>query len=136
MSLHNKPEFNTPALIAALKEAGLKHDKPSQLADGFRVGWFAALAEREADGWNYNMEDAPMDGTEADLLWEWSGGGMQRFTDCYWGKDECTGEVGWVNKQRFAEEPWDDADQLVERDITGKIIAFKLITLPPAKETE
>ena len=33
-----------PALVAALKQHGLKHDAPSQLADAFRAGWNAGAA--------------------------------------------------------------------------------------------
>lgn len=42
MSLHNKPEFNTPKIIAALKAAGLPTDTPSQNADSFRLGFISA----------------------------------------------------------------------------------------------
>lgn len=43
MSFHNKPEWNTPALHEALRAHNLPTDTPSQLADAFRSGWFAAL---------------------------------------------------------------------------------------------
>ncbi len=42
MSFHNKPEWNTPELTKALEEHGLSATEPSQLADAFRCGWFAA----------------------------------------------------------------------------------------------
>lgn len=42
MSLHNRPEFNGPEIIAALKAHGLDTDSPSQLSDAFRLGWMAA----------------------------------------------------------------------------------------------
>lgn len=41
MSLHKNPRYQIPALIEALQEHGLPHDKPSQLADAFRTGWIA-----------------------------------------------------------------------------------------------
>ena len=44
MSLHNNPKYQIPALVDALKQHGLKHNIPSQLADAFRTGWVAALA--------------------------------------------------------------------------------------------
>ena len=43
MSLHNNPKYQTPALVDALKQHGLEHNIPSQLADAFRTGWVAAL---------------------------------------------------------------------------------------------
>jgi len=44
MSLHNKPEYNTPDIIAALKTHGMKADSPSQLSDAFRLGYAYASA--------------------------------------------------------------------------------------------
>ena len=41
MSLHKDPKYQTPDLIAALKQHGLAVDTPSQLSDSFRVGWVA-----------------------------------------------------------------------------------------------
>lgn len=41
MSLHNKPNYQIPELIEALKAHRLPHDTPSQLADSFRIGWMA-----------------------------------------------------------------------------------------------
>ena len=45
MSFHNKPEWHTPELDAALREHGLPVNKPSQLADAFRSGWMASQKE-------------------------------------------------------------------------------------------
>lgn len=42
MSFHLNPKYQIPALIKALKDHGLEHDKPSQLSDAFRTGWMAA----------------------------------------------------------------------------------------------
>lgn len=42
MSLHNKPEFNTPEIIAALRAHGMETDKPNMLSDAFRSGFLAA----------------------------------------------------------------------------------------------
>lgn len=42
MSLHNRPEYNTPEIVAALRAFGIDPEKPSQLADAFRLGWTAA----------------------------------------------------------------------------------------------
>ena len=41
MSFHNKPNYQIPELIEALKAHRLPHDTPSQLADSFRIGWMA-----------------------------------------------------------------------------------------------
>lgn len=46
MSFHKTPKYQIPALIEALKNHGLEHDKPSQLSDSFRAGWAAALAQQ------------------------------------------------------------------------------------------
>jgi len=46
MTMHNKPEFNQPDMIAALNAHGLETDTPSQLADAFRQGRLSA-----APGW-------------------------------------------------------------------------------------
>jgi hypothetical protein len=50
MSLHNKPEYNHEAVKSAMKAHGLETESPSVIADGFRLGWAAALkAVREQD---------------------------------------------------------------------------------------
>lgn len=41
MSLHNKPEYNTPEIVAALRAHGLDPDQPNVAADAFRLGWAA-----------------------------------------------------------------------------------------------
>lgn len=43
MTLHNQPAYNHQALVEALKRHDLPHDTPSQVADGFRLGWTAAI---------------------------------------------------------------------------------------------
>lgn len=43
MSFHNNPKYQIPALIQALKEHGLPHDKPSQLSDAFRIGFVSGM---------------------------------------------------------------------------------------------
>ena len=50
MSFHNKPNYQIPELIEALKAHRLPHDTPSQLADSFRIGWMACreLAQAES----------------------------------------------------------------------------------------
>ena len=45
MSFHNKPDYQIPELIEALKAHRLPHDTPSQLADSFRIGWMACRRE-------------------------------------------------------------------------------------------
>ena len=45
MSFHNKPNYQIPELIEALKAHRLPHDTPSQLADSFRIGWMACCRE-------------------------------------------------------------------------------------------
>lgn len=45
---HKKPEQNSAAIRAALIAHGLDPDKPSQLADAFRLGWMAAQPGWEA----------------------------------------------------------------------------------------
>ena len=47
MSYHNKPKYNTPDLVAALKAHNLKVDTPDILADAFRLGWVAAMKNVE-----------------------------------------------------------------------------------------
>lgn len=42
MSLHNKPEFNTPEIIARLKAHGMEVDTPSMMSDAFRLGFLSA----------------------------------------------------------------------------------------------
>ena len=49
MSFHNKPNYQIPELIEALKAHRLPHDKPSQLADSFRIGWMACRELAQAD---------------------------------------------------------------------------------------
>ena len=46
MSDHLKPQ--SPELIAALQNHGLKTDTPSQLSDAFRLGWKAAIIATHA----------------------------------------------------------------------------------------
>jgi hypothetical protein len=41
MSLHDKPEYNEPELVSALKEHRLSATLPSQMSDAFRCGWKA-----------------------------------------------------------------------------------------------
>ena len=49
MSFHNKPDYQIPELIEALKAHQLPHDTPSQLADSFRIGWMACRELAQAD---------------------------------------------------------------------------------------
>ena len=49
MSFHNKPNYQIPELIEALKAHRLPHDTPSQLADSFRIGWMACRERAQAD---------------------------------------------------------------------------------------
>ena len=49
MSFHNKPNYQIPELIEALKAHRLPHDTPSQLADSFRIGWMACRELARAD---------------------------------------------------------------------------------------
>ena len=49
MSFHNKPNYQIPELIEALKAHRLPHDTPSQLADSFRIGWMACREQAQAD---------------------------------------------------------------------------------------
>ena len=54
MSFHNKPNYQIPELIEALKAHRLPHDTPSQLADSFRIGWMACRDLAQADsGFDY-----------------------------------------------------------------------------------
>lgn len=55
MSFHNKPNYQIPELIEALKAHRLPHDTPSQLADSFRIGWMACRELAQADS---VLEDA------------------------------------------------------------------------------
>ena len=49
MSFHNKPNYQIPELIEALKAHRLPHDTPSQLADSFRIGWMACRELAQTD---------------------------------------------------------------------------------------
>lgn len=49
MSFHNKPNYQIPELIEALKAHRLPLDTPSQLADSFRIGWMACRELAQAD---------------------------------------------------------------------------------------
>ena len=49
MSFHNKPNYQIPELIEALKAHRLPNDTPSQLADSFRIGWMACRELARAD---------------------------------------------------------------------------------------
>lgn len=42
MSLHAKPEYNTPKMVAAMRAHGIDPETPSQVADAFRLGFMAA----------------------------------------------------------------------------------------------
>ena len=55
MSFHNKPHYQIPELIEALKAHRLPHDTPGQLADSFRIGWMACRELAQADS---VLEDA------------------------------------------------------------------------------
>ena len=66
MSFHNKPNYQIPELIEALKAHRLPHDTPSQLADSFRIGWRAC---RELAQTNSVQEDA----ARYRLLRRWKG---------------------------------------------------------------
>ena len=44
MSHHNKPDFNTPEIIAGLTAHGLEVETPSQTSDAFRFGYKYAQA--------------------------------------------------------------------------------------------
>lgn len=45
MSLHNKPEHNTPEIVAALRAHGMEVERPSMLSDAFRLGYASAQPE-------------------------------------------------------------------------------------------
>ena len=61
MSFHNKPDYHIPELIEALKAHRLPHDTPSQLADGFRIGWMACRELAQADSVQEDAAD-PLQG--------------------------------------------------------------------------
>jgi hypothetical protein len=44
MSLHLNPAYNHEAVRRSLAEHKLPVHEPSQVADGFRLGWTAAIA--------------------------------------------------------------------------------------------
>lgn len=48
MSLHNKPEYNSPELVAALKAHGMATTSPSVVSDAFRLGWIASQPDWKA----------------------------------------------------------------------------------------
>ncbi len=45
MTLHNKPEYNSPATLLALRAHGFSTDDPSMLADAFRLGRASAALD-------------------------------------------------------------------------------------------
>jgi hypothetical protein len=45
MTLHNKPDFNTPEIVARLKAHGMEVDTPSMLSDAFRLGYLSASSD-------------------------------------------------------------------------------------------
>ena len=69
MSLHNNPKYQIPALVDALKQHGLEHNIPSQLADAFRTGWVAALAT-PAQAATPDMTDAYAGAREDLSIWK------------------------------------------------------------------
>ena len=85
MSFHNKPNYQIPELIEALKAHRLPHDTPSQLADSFRIGWMACRELAQADS---VQEDA------ARLDWIAMYGSF--------GVDSATGEAGGNGQKQIA----------------------------------
>ena len=83
-----------------------------------------ALAEREADGWNHNMEDAKALPKDTRIYLRV---GDQVFSPCWWSPAGEINEDGvWCWEQ--APAAW--------FTLVADPTAFKPITLPPAKETE
>ena len=68
MSFHNKPNYQIPELIEALKAHRLPHDTPSQLADSFRIGWMACCREL-APAETGNSVSAQADSVQEDAAW-------------------------------------------------------------------
>ena len=60
MSLHAKPEANTPEIKEGLFSHGLEVQTPSQLSDGFRLGylWAIKTSEERARLYQEALEDA------------------------------------------------------------------------------
>ena len=70
MSLHNRPEFNTPGIIDGLKLHGMEHDEPSQLADAFRQGYVYAMTPPQTAGsWLLNFASEEQARWAADVLY-------------------------------------------------------------------
>ena len=77
MSFHNKPNYQIPELIEALKAHRLPHDTPSQLADSFRIGWMACRELAQADS---VQEDAAREAIEKVLALFPFNALIQKFT--------------------------------------------------------
>lgn len=43
MSLHRNPTYNNDTMHGYMRSQGLATDSPSEVADGFRLGWVAAM---------------------------------------------------------------------------------------------
>ena len=73
MSFHNKPNYQIPELIEALKAHRLPHDTPSQLADSFRIGWMACRELAQATAAKAVVQDDLITlrkpTTSAEMLW-------------------------------------------------------------------
>jgi hypothetical protein len=60
MSMHNKPEYNPPELVAALKAYGMVTDTPSQLSDAFRLGWLLSASGAFGQTHTTNTKELPL----------------------------------------------------------------------------
>ena len=96
MSFHNKPNYQIPELIEALKAHRLPHDTPSQLADSFRIGWMACRELAQAD----SVQAAPVGAVESNTA---DAAPTQGATEM---ENLQRTAVGWQGRALRAERNW------------------------------
>jgi len=94
------------------------------------IAEFAVVALKGVgDGWRADMENAPRDGRQVDLIIN----GAFRLPDCKWGKEEPHREETWLNYRPHPDALHDFEWQEIDaKDVTH----WMLRPLPPAPSTE
>ena len=105
MSFHNKPNYQIPELIEALKAHRLPHDTPSQLADSFRIGWMARASHGQAQADAKALAEADRRAGEAERLLATCKEDVMRFEQV-----RSRMKYQWGADQRVSfDEVWDEA---------------------------